>query len=531
MLVEVPNKSTLFGPMQQDPSSIREKLFRGIDGDYNVVDMGIVQEVIGQLETFTITREELEATRLGRAINELRRKTEDRGLASRAKSLIKKWKSLLPSGPPPGGGAPALANNHVTNGSRLHPAVSPRLPPISPRLAPSGPRTPLVSPRSHVSSAPRTPLVSPRLPPVSPRSQPPGGPGRPAPRPVPPSPALSKSGLGTGTRTSPVRISSSTSTSPSRSASRPASPVTVELESREPSPSLNAPSRPPSRSPSPEIIMVTEILSPVKRARPREESPEVEVLQQPRPKKVKMTNGSRESSLARQHSPAMDKARLRRKLPRGAVKADPNDILNQQMAKARFAKVRTTQELVQNLGIDSRAASISPPSSHPVTDLVPKETQDQRMSRFFQSQAEAEAVSRPSTAASEVTASSGLTSADPSRGPTPLVADTVEDVMALLPPIDPAAVLEEWRKAQGEEGEQVEEEEEEEVEVEGLIPVLKPEKAELSEEMVSGLNNGQLEHIGGIKDHEGEFREWHEMTSLLSKDGEVLHILPYSVID
>merc|ERR1711936_593149 len=185
------------------------------------------------------------------------------GLATRAKNLIKKWKSLLPSapaqGPPPGGGT---NGNHVTTNGRLHPTVSPRLPPVSPRLAasrtPSNPRTPLVSP-----ALPRTPLVSPRLPPISPRGR--------AVRPVPPSPVLSKSGLGTGTRTSPVLIDigSSTSTSPSHTASRPASPVTVELE-------------PPSRSPSPEIIMVKS--SPVKRVHPREESPEIEVTQEPQPK-------------------------------------------------------------------------------------------------------------------------------------------------------------------------------------------------------------------------------------------------------
>ena len=36
MLVQAPNKSTLFGSMQTDPASIRERLFTGIDGDYNV---------------------------------------------------------------------------------------------------------------------------------------------------------------------------------------------------------------------------------------------------------------------------------------------------------------------------------------------------------------------------------------------------------------------------------------------------------------------------------------------------------------
>ena len=31
MLVELPNKSTFFSPMQTDPLNIREKLFQGID--------------------------------------------------------------------------------------------------------------------------------------------------------------------------------------------------------------------------------------------------------------------------------------------------------------------------------------------------------------------------------------------------------------------------------------------------------------------------------------------------------------------
>merc|ERR1711971_529439 len=178
---------------------------------------------------------------------------------------------------------------------------------------------------------------------------------------------------------------------------------------------------------------------------------------------------------------------------------DTPDILNQQMAKALQAgrgRVRTTQELVQNLGIDSRAASISPPNCRPVTDLVPKENQDQLMDRFFLSQQEAVDRSRPSTAASELTVgSSEVTSAEPSRGPTPQAVET-----------------------------------EEEEEVEGLIPVLRP-RTELTQQLIEDLNNGQLEHIGGIKDHEGEFKEWHQMTSLVSKDGELLHILPYSVID
>lgn len=529
MLVQVPNKSTFLGPMQLDPLIIREKLFQGIDGDYNVTNMGIVVEVIGQLENSHITREELEATRLGKHVNELRRKASDKLLASRAKSLIKKWKSLLPtppvSGPPPGGGNnnnSTLANGNT--GSRLHhpavsprlvphpgqraggPTISPRLPPISPRLSQGGPRTPLASPMV----SPRTPLQSPRLATNSPRTLPPTQPPRGQVRTVPPSPSLPRSGLGTGTRTSPVLIASSTSTSPSRgSASRPVSPATVDLESRDASP------HPTSRSPSPEVIVVSR--STAKRPRPREDSPEIEIIEA---KKVKLTNGDRDvHHTVKQHS---DKLKpVRRKPPPRSSRTDTADILNQQMLKAKLAgrgKVRTTQELVQNLGIESRAASLSPPSC-PVTDLVPKENQAELMNRFFLSQNDTDILSRPSTAASEITASSELTSAAASRVASPLV-DTVEDLMAQLPVINCASVMEEWYKEQ----------EEEEEEVEGLIPVLKT-KLEVTQQLIYDLNNGQLEHIGGIKDHEGEFREWHEMTSLMSKDGELLHILPYSVID
>ena len=68
----------------------------------------------------------VQATRLGKHINELRRKnTSDKNLAGRAKSLIKKWRDLLSSngggdGPGPGGGGGNNNNNNsslVTNGN------------------------------------------------------------------------------------------------------------------------------------------------------------------------------------------------------------------------------------------------------------------------------------------------------------------------------------------------------------------------------------------------------------------------------
>merc|ERR1719357_2012487 len=468
-----------------------------------VTNMGIVVEVIGELENFHMSREELEATRLGKHINELRRNTSDRILASRAKSLVKKWRDLLTpgagsadpgsanSGPPPGGGNnnnSSLATNGNT-GSRLnntHVAVT------SPRLAGQSHRGPALSPAARGSKGVNSSNLSPRVPPSSQRNQAashvsprlnnsqlsprvaPNQSARPHPnaRSVPPSPA--KPASGTGSRTSPVIISSG-STSPSHTASRPNSPSGVNfppVKSREGSPLRSA-----NASPSPNSQQSDNLNN--------------------RPRKV-----------------------IRRSRPQPS---NSHSNLREQMLQAhRAGKVRTTQELVNNLGIESRA-SLSPPVSS-VTDLVPNENKSELMDRFFSSQKvsmgeSSEPPSRPSTA--DEVSSSDLTSAGPSRAQSPgRVGDSVSDILAQLPPIDAVAVLAELQAAEAEE----------EPEVEGLLPVFKPVQ-EVTTKLVDDLNNGQLEHIGGIRDHTGVFKEWHEMTSLESKDGELLHILPYSVID
>ena len=77
--------------------AIRDRLLQGLDQEYNVVDIDIVTEVISKLESYVITKDALKATRLGKHINQLRRKTNDRELALRAKNLIKKWQEFLPT--------------------------------------------------------------------------------------------------------------------------------------------------------------------------------------------------------------------------------------------------------------------------------------------------------------------------------------------------------------------------------------------------------------------------------------------------
>ena len=120
---------------------------------------------------------------------------------------------------------------------------------------------------------------------------------------------------------------------------------------------------------------------------------------------------------------------------------------------------------------------------------------------------------------------------------------TVEDILSQLEPLDTEAVLAEWEQRLLAEDE-VED-------LPGLIPVYKP-KLEVNETVVSELNEGELEFIGGVKDHTGQFKEWHEMISLergcksqpppppvsgsdAGQDHEpvadLLYILPYSVID
>ena len=208
---------------------------------------------------------------------------------------------------------------------------------------------------------------------------------------------------------------------------------------------------------------------------------------------------------------------------------DKSSMLNKQLSMAkRSGKVKTTTELLENLGIESRHVT-SPPVPHNVNNLVPKENKEELMNRFFESQvvhddedddSAVEILSRPGTG--ELPSSSSVSRVS-SRVPTPAPAhtlQTVEDVLAQLPPIDPAAVLAEWEARM----------EEEEENIEGLIPVYKP-RLEITEQVIHDLNEGELEYIGGVKDYTGQFKEWHELVSKESLNGELLHILPYSVID
>ncbi|CAG9861466.1 unnamed protein product [Phyllotreta striolata] len=81
--------------MQNNVTELTQRLLRSLDSNYNVIDMPAVIEIISLLEKVAITKELLETTRLGKYINELRRKTTNDALSKRAKELVKKWRNAV----------------------------------------------------------------------------------------------------------------------------------------------------------------------------------------------------------------------------------------------------------------------------------------------------------------------------------------------------------------------------------------------------------------------------------------------------
>jgi hypothetical protein len=97
--------------MQNNVTDLTHRLLRALDSNYNVIDMPAVIEIVSLLEKVTITKELLEVsapvgltvmmrvrfqtTRLGKHVNELRRKTDNDSLSKRAKELVKKWRNMV----------------------------------------------------------------------------------------------------------------------------------------------------------------------------------------------------------------------------------------------------------------------------------------------------------------------------------------------------------------------------------------------------------------------------------------------------
>ncbi|XP_045159961.1 mediator of RNA polymerase II transcription subunit 26-like [Mercenaria mercenaria] len=139
--------------MQYSPSQLKERLLESIDSDNNVVDMPKLLEVITLLERYPITREILEETRIGRLVNDVRKKITNKQLGKRAKELVRSWqKVLIPES------ETTVNGEGINKGSVQGRLQAPNRPPISPagahigKSASSADVNKLVSPNSVKSS-------------------------------------------------------------------------------------------------------------------------------------------------------------------------------------------------------------------------------------------------------------------------------------------------------------------------------------------------------------------------------------------
>ena len=74
-----------------------KRLDKTVDQEGNLINMDSVLEIVGALERLTVTPEVLEATRIGRALNLVRKKTTNEELSKGLKRIVKKWQALLVS--------------------------------------------------------------------------------------------------------------------------------------------------------------------------------------------------------------------------------------------------------------------------------------------------------------------------------------------------------------------------------------------------------------------------------------------------
>ncbi|XP_014261782.1 transcription elongation factor S-II-like isoform X2 [Cimex lectularius] len=409
--------------------------------------MAAVLEIVTILERTPITKEALETTRLGRDINELRRKTRNESLAKRAKDLVRRWRDLiLPQND--------VAQTEATqqNGSSRNSAQPSRggstvlrPHPISPAISLPNSDKSSVSPvlSTKVEAVPKTHAANKRL-----RKEP----------------------------ITPHAVPSSD----------------VKKSSLESSPEL-----PPNKRVKLEVASQETTDGPLR------------------------LNGDHYDSVGSDCeivsvTPALPKQKTRKKAPKDRTqKESVDDIVKEKIASiARIPKVKTTQELLA--GLQSRTGDSSSNSILPVVDHNVAKNKTEHIARFLRSQGdESEIIDVESTNDNETPSNVGSndaataqSSAVKEEAPT---LRTPEEILARLPPLDLDSIN--WDET----------------------PLPSPTTQEVTSEDVDRVLNQQIPGLNGNYDEsyrdEKVFREWHEVVSRTSINSDLLHILPYVVID
>lgn len=416
----------------------------------------------------------LQTTRLGKYINELRRKTTNETLAKRAKDLVRRWRDMIL---PQTEAAPPVSHQH--NGSTRIPVLG------------------LTNRSGGTGAATRGNVISPAMSVPSSNT----------------SPALSQ----------PSRVEAVPKTHAANKRLRKESSLSPEKPPAK-VPRLNGSSFRPdpgecSRDSSDRASDGCEFIAIVK----SRNEPTLD------PRKKGRKKGSRNHSTLEKHRPISQ-----------PVSGD--DIVKEKIASiARTPKVKTTQELVASLRCRSgemlpaeNQASLANCVLPGADELTRNKTE--HIAKFLRSHSELqnedsidlikssrdelrpcpESLPSQSSIGPAHSSSSSSTIA-PSPLPEETPERTLEEILSRLPPLDARAI--QWEESQS-------------------PPVSSPAPKIVTEDDVDRLHTKHIVGLNGCEDHSGKtnsgedgFCEWHEMVSRTSFNGELLHILPYVVID
>ncbi|XP_071533791.1 uncharacterized protein [Panulirus ornatus] len=557
-----------------------------------VTDMAACLDLISKLERTPITKEVLESTRLGRHINNIRRKTNHQELYRRSKDLVRKWRKEVladgvngAAGPGPGPGGTGSGGTGARGAGNGHPPASPSSLPSSGNTSPG-----MSAPTTPSTLVQRTRTASPTL--TTAHSS----------RPLKPtSPALLR-GRVLSPGLSPALASVSPAVTPplatpARPRSRPHSPAVNS--------SLRQPPRADASSYAPSTENVAKTNTANKRLRKDEEdsSSDIPVAKRSRNNVTngfdedsrdsfssvisndcasKITSGGSESSKTRRIANTHIVSKRKVNVTETPLATNTQDLLQQKMAAlpvtTKASKVKTTSQIVAELAerkgdskLAERATKLEEQHVRelpgPGTTLGMGRTADNavvtrnkmdHLHRFLSSQPGpafdefAGVGDEDRGSVSSETEARGLASApvSPPHGPTdlppPVVTpsnldllgvmsnETAEEILARLPPLDTSSIV--WDDSEEQVYAQEQEEKaenhsgsEDNNESEDEVDRLVRQSEKIPLEDVNTLHSTNLDCQNGNFDMDGKFREWHEVIIKKGYQDDPLIVLPYVI--